>query len=128
MPELVSFWDGVEGVMLSSDDTVASLSALIEQNPDLSIIARDPKGAIVSAVLGTFDGRRGYLRHLVVDPEYREHGLGTAVVRAAEIAMKARGISGIAILVQKDNPGGRAFWENAGYAIADQVDPMFKRL
>jgi ribosomal protein S18 acetylase RimI-like enzyme len=64
------------------------------------------------------DGRRrGYLYALRIKPAYRERGLGTRMMHAAEDALRRRGMDTASIGVEKDNPRARALYERRGYRV-----------
>jgi ribosomal protein S18 acetylase RimI-like enzyme len=61
--------------------------------------------------------RRGYVYALRVKPAYRERGLGTRMIRAAEEVLRRRGMDTASIGVEKENPRARALYERQGYRI-----------
>jgi ribosomal protein S18 acetylase RimI-like enzyme len=61
------------------------------------------------------DGRRGFLYHLAVLPEYRRHGLGTQLVERCLAALAAQGILKCNGLVYVDNDDGQEFWRRGGW-------------
>ena len=61
---VVALWQAV-GLRLTVSDSRAALAATLDHAADLFVVA-DAGGQIIGAVLGTFDGRRGWLRHLAV--------------------------------------------------------------
>ena len=77
VPAVLELWRQTPGVGLNEGDDPAGLAAFSSRNPGLSLVARDA-GRVVAAVLCGHDGRRGYLNHLAVRPEFRRHGLGRA--------------------------------------------------
>ena len=55
-----------------------------------------------------------YLRQMFVDREHRGHGIGSAVVELLASERFPAG-SKVVIDVLETNPGGRRFWERAGF-------------
>ena len=78
-------------------------------------------GALVGAVLGGHDGRRGYLHHLAVAPAERGRGLGRQLVDACVDELRALGIGKVNIFVYADNDAGRAFWRATGWIARDEL-------
>ena len=68
------------------------------------------------------------MHHLCVRPDARHCGIGSKLVAAAEVALKAEGIQKIFILVFNDNEGGNAFWENQGYSLRTNLNYRNKSL
>ncbi len=61
--------------------------------------------------------RRGYLYALRIKPAFRNLGLGTRILNAAENELRRRGMDTAAIGVEKNNPRARALYERRGYRI-----------
>ncbi|MBI4719387.1 MAG: GNAT family N-acetyltransferase [Planctomycetes bacterium] len=70
---------------------------------------------IVGVVLGSHDLRKGWINRLAVLPGYRRRGVGAALVRACDAALRAAGIEIVAALVETDNPASCALFESVGY-------------
>lgn len=76
---------------------------------------------VVGVVLGTFDGRRGWIHRLAVHPRSRRAGVATALVTELEQRLTDRGAPRINLLVMPDNADGLAFWQRRGYALRPDV-------
>jgi ribosomal protein S18 acetylase RimI-like enzyme len=64
------------------------------------------------------DGRRrGYLYALRIKPAFRQRGLGSRMIQAAEDELRRRGMDMASIGVEKDNPRARGLYERHGYRI-----------
>lgn len=96
------------------------LRATLDHGPGLMLTAHIDTG-IAGVVLGTFDGRRGWIHRLAVHPRHRRAGLATALVRELERRLQARGASRINLLVLPDNAEGLAFWRRQGYLVCPDV-------
>ena len=59
------------------------------------------------------DGRRGYIYHTAVNPQYRKRGIATALVDAAMDAMKNIGINKVALVVFRHNESGNEFGKSS---------------
>jgi ribosomal protein S18 acetylase RimI-like enzyme len=105
--------------LTDNEDVVA---ALLKANPGALFLA-DVKGKIVGAVIATFDGWRGNIYRLAVDPDYRRRGLARAMVHEAEHRLRNLGARRITALVESDHPWATAFWDGAGY----ERDPIMLR-
>lgn len=115
LDESLVLWANTEGVGLNESDTPEHLRAYLQRNPGLSVVARD--GAkLVGAVLCGHDGRRGYLNHLAVVPEYRQRGLGRQLVARCLAALRDLQILKCNLFVYADNETGVRFWNACGYA------------
>lgn len=66
-------------------------------------------------IIAGHDGRRGYIYHTSVLPEFRRRGIATELLASAVDALKKQGIAKAALVVFSDNEIGNAFWENQGF-------------
>ena len=76
---------------------------------------------IVGVIIVGNDGRRGYIYHTAVHPEYRKQGIGKALVEQAMDALKSCGINKAALVVFERNDTGNAFWERMGFAAREDL-------
>jgi len=82
---------------------------------------------VVGTCMAGYDGHRGWIYSLGVDPARRRSGLGQALVRHAEVELGARGCPKINLQVLDTNTGALAFWHSVGYG-PDHVISLGKRL
>ena len=61
-PRLIELW-AAAGLKFRPEDVPADLAAVLARDPDLVLVAEDAAG-LTTAVLGTFDGRRGWVNRL----------------------------------------------------------------
>jgi len=115
LPPVLALWSETEGVGLNESDEPSQLQVFLKRNPGLSLVARAGH-RIIGAVLCGHDGRRGYLHHLAVVPEYRQQGLGRRLVEACLTSLAAAGILKCSIFLYADNELGEAFWKRCGWS------------
>lgn len=78
-------------------------------------------GTVIGTVMAGYDGHRGWLYSVAVRAGARRGGVGTALVRHAEDALKALGCGKINLQVRATNEAVVHFYERLGYAIEDRV-------
>lgn len=88
--------------------------------PELLLVG-ECESRIVGAVIGGYDGVRGWLYHLAVAPEFRRRGFASQLVRAVEAALRALGCSKINLQVRDTNREVVAFYRALGYAVEARV-------
>lgn len=113
--KVYALWLSCKGIGLNSlDDTRAGIDRFINRNPDTCFVAIDNK-RIVGAILVGNDGRRGYIYHTAVEPEYQRKGIGKALVDKSMEALNEIGINKVALVAFKQNETGNKFWNKMGF-------------
>lgn len=74
---------------------------------------------MIGAILSGHDGRRGYIYHTVVLPEYRRQGIATNLVDMAVKALQEEGITRVCLNVMETNEQGKKFWIDRGWEKKD---------
>ncbi len=76
---------------------------------------------LVGTVLGTHDGRKGWINRLAVRPEFRRRGVAAALVRTCDAALRKQGIEIVAALVEVENDASASLFRKLGYSDAIEV-------
>ena len=82
---------------------------------------------VVGSVMVGYDGHRGWINYLAVDPAHQRSGLGRALMDAAEQQLRRIGCPKINLQIRRDNLEAIAFYERIGYT-EDVVVSFGKRL
>ena len=82
---------------------------------------------VAATVMGGYDGHRGWVYYLGVDPADRRQGLGRRIMEAVEEKLLARGCPKINLQIRNDNLEAVKFYEKISYKI-DETVQMGKRL
>ena len=107
---LLQLWQ-TEGVHPTVTDSADALHRLVREQPDSVFVATTESGQIVGSALAAWDGWRGSLYRVVVDPEWRRRGIATELVRQALAALASKGCARTSILVVATDAAAVAFWE-----------------
>ncbi|HET9104251.1 MAG TPA: GNAT family N-acetyltransferase [Solirubrobacteraceae bacterium] len=100
----------------------ARLDHLLGARDPLALLAGEPAVAVELLTLRSnvwSDGPVGLLDELYVVPAQRGQGIGTRLLKAAEVACRARGADLMEINVDGEDGGARRFYERHGYADRD---------
>jgi len=106
------------GVQLSRSDEPAEIQKKLRRDPDLFLVA-EVEGQLVGAVIGGYDGRRGMVYHLAVDPEHRRNGIGVALMRELEARLKDKGCLKCYLLVTRENSTLLGYYRALGWDSMD---------
>jgi ribosomal protein S18 acetylase RimI-like enzyme len=90
-------------------------------------LVADVGGRVVGSVMAGYDGHRGWVNYLAVDPAHRRAGLGAVLMKEAERVLARAGCPKVNLQVRATNEPAVAFYEAIGYA-RDDVVSMGKRL
>ncbi|MGN1138526.1 MAG: GNAT family N-acetyltransferase, partial [Ruminococcus sp.] len=89
--EVFAMWLITSRRALSSADSKENIEKYLNRNEGLSQVAVCD-GKIVGTVLSGHDGRRGFIHHMAVLPEYRRHHIGKALAEKAIQKLTDEGI------------------------------------
>ncbi len=117
---IATLLQGTSGVTFKAADDYAATERYLLRNPGLSFVAV-VDGAIVGLVMAGHDGRRGYLQHLVVQPQHRGRGLARQLVDRCLTALAQVGIAKTHLFVLQDNEDAHGFWRSLGWQVRDDV-------
>lgn len=118
---LYALWLSCKGMGLNSvDDSREGIARYLERNPRTSFVAVED-GGIVGCIMAGHDGRRGYIHHTAVHPDWRRHDIGHGLVEAALAALQEEGISKVALVAFSRNEDGNAFWEKEGFSLRNDL-------
>ena len=98
----------------------AELAAKLTRDPELFLVA-ETDGDVVAVVMGTYDGRRGWILRLAVHPAHRRRGIAGRLVTELERRFRLLGCPRVNLLVLPDNTAGLRFWQVLGYLPTPDV-------
>ena len=114
-------WLACEGLGLNDlDDSLQGISSFLARNPQTCLIAKQA-GKIVGVILVGSDGRRGYIYHTAVHPDYRRQGIARRLVEKSLAALEELGIHKVALVVFEKNQKGNDFWEKLGFRVREDL-------
>lgn len=109
------------GVSFRDADSRESTSKYLERNSGMSFVAE--VGAILcGCIMSGHDGRRGYLQHLVVLPQYRRQGIANALVERCLSSLEKHGILKCHLDVFKTNLAAANYWHSQGWQLRSDID------
>lgn len=97
-----------------------------ERNPDLILGAFEGE-ELMGVIIGTDDGRKGWINRLAVSPQYRQRGVAKELINALEKAFKKRGRKIICTLVEDWNEASLNLFKKVGYIKHDDILYFSKR-
>ena len=115
--QVYELWMSCAGMGLNNlDDSKEGIEKFLRRNPDTCFVA-DVENVIIGVIIVGNDGRRGYIYHTAVHPQYRKQGVANSLVDTAMTALQKIGISKAALVVFERNEIGNDFWEKMGFTV-----------
>lgn len=78
-------------------------------------------GRLVGTVMGGYDGHRGWIYSLAVDPSVRGQGIGSQLVGRVELQLAEMGCRKINLQVLSTNAATVEFYRRLGYAVEQRI-------
>lgn len=92
--------------------------ALANPTSTVLIARADPDQPILGTVMAGFDGHRGWLYYLAVDPAAQGGGVARALIAAAEGWLAENGARKVQLMVRSGNPAA-GLYDHLGYERQD---------
>lgn len=84
-------------------------------------------GRMLAVGLATFDGRKGWINRVAVDPDRRGEGFGGRIMTACEQFLRERGADIIAALIEDVNSPSISLFQKQGYIVMKDILYFSKR-
>jgi GNAT superfamily N-acetyltransferase len=119
---VLSLWTRADAPTSATDDE-ESLQQIAARH---ALLVAEVDNALVGSLIAAFDGWRGNMYRLVVDPGYRRHGVARRLVEHGERQLADQGCVRISALVLRDERAATRFWSAAGYQAHDAMTRFVK--
>jgi len=120
-PSVLEMMRSTPGVSVRDADSVEATARYLARNPGLSFVA-EVDGLLCGCVMSGHDGRRGYLQHLLVLPEFRRRGIAQALVERCLASLEQLGIHKCHLDVFKTNLAAADYWRSQGWQLRTDID------
>lgn len=124
-PAVIALWERC-GLLRPWNDPHKDILRKLCVQPELFLVG-EVNGRIVATVMAGYEGHRGWINYLAVDPDYQRRGLGRRILARAEELLLELGCPKINLQVRATNHQVVEFYRKLGYGI-DEVVSMGKRL
>lgn len=116
-----ALWLSCKGMGLNDlDDSRTGIEKFLKRNPETCFVA-EINDKLIGVIMAGNDGRRGYIYHTAVHPDFRNQGIARTLVETVMKALKECGISKVALVVFERNQDGNVFWEKLGFTVRDDI-------
>ncbi|HUQ13496.1 MAG TPA: GNAT family acetyltransferase [Novosphingobium sp.] len=94
-----------------------AIPAKLALGDDLLLVAETPEGAVIGTIMAGWDGHRGWLYAVAVDPAAQRGGVGRRLVEAALARLAERGCGKVNLQVREGNEAVVAFYHRLGFDV-----------
>ena len=117
---VVEIWSRC-GLVAPGNDPSRDIDLKIAFQPEWLFVGEEG-GQILATVMAGYEGHRGWINYLAVDPDCRRKGYGREMMAHAEKALFDFGVPKINLQVRAGNEEVRAFYQAIGYLFEDRLD------
>ncbi len=123
--EVVALWFKCQ-LIVPSNNPQKDIERKLKVDRDLFLVGIS-ENKLIASVMGGYEGHRGWINYLAVDPAHRRNGYGRLLMQEVEKRLRARGCPKINLQVRATNDAVIKFYQSLGYAD-DKVIGFGKRL
>ena len=118
--EMMALWRDA-ALQISPTDSEQGLRRHLALSGNLAWVLCDADGRIIGTLLGSDDGRRGWINHLAVHPHAQGKGYGQRLITAVTRRLKAQGCEKVNLLVRHSNQQVVPFYQKIGFAVDNNI-------
>ena len=123
---VVALWERC-GLTRPWNDPRRDIERKLTVQRELFLVGVDHEEALVATAMAGYDGHRGWVYYVAVEPERQGEGFGRQLMAEVERSLEAMGCPKANVQVRTGNERVRAFYERLGYTV-DEAFGMGKRL
>jgi ribosomal protein S18 acetylase RimI-like enzyme len=116
---VVALWQAC-GLTRPWNDPRQDIATKLTTQPELFLVGTVDETVMASAMAG-FDGHRGWIYYLAVDPAHRRAGHGRALMHEAERLLLERGCPKLNLQVRTSNAEVIDFYRELGYTVEERA-------
>lgn len=118
--KVVELWRNVFGYETAHNEPNLAIAKKIAMNDRLFFVAVDHLD-VIGTIMAGYDGHRGWLYSVAVNPKRRLSGIGRSLVQHAEKALADLGCIKINLQLLATNEATAAFYKSVGYLVEHRL-------
>jgi ribosomal protein S18 acetylase RimI-like enzyme len=120
--EAYQLWTSIAGMGIRTiDDSEEGIAKFLRRNPASCFLAEEADH-VIGTILCGHDGRRGYIYHICVCPDFRGRGIGKKLLEAALSTLRDEKINKATLVCFRKNEVGNGFWKAAGWELREDLN------
>ena len=116
---VIALWQACE-LTRPWNDPAKDIRRKLGVQPEWFLVGEEA-GRVVATAMAGYDGHRGWVNYLAVDPQARHGGRARALMAEIERLLRAAGCPKINLQIRSSNAQVLAFYERLGYGRDDVV-------
>ena len=117
--EVIDLWFKCD-LIVPWNDPELDIQRKLKVNPELFLVGV-VDGKVMASIMGGYEGHRGWINYLAVDPGHRRLGYGLYLMQEVEKRLKTIGCPKINLQIRRTNPEAIKFYEAVGYRDDNMV-------
>ncbi len=122
---VIALWQRC-GLTRPWNDPARDIRRKLAVQPEMFLVG-ERGGVVVASAMAGYDGHRGWINYLAVEPELQGRGFGRLLMGEAERLLREAGCPKINVQIRNSNAAALDFYRKLGFA-ADEAVSMGKRL
>ncbi|MDA0988977.1 MAG: GNAT family acetyltransferase [Chloroflexi bacterium] len=108
------------GLVVASNDPVKDIHRKLEIQQEMFLVGvLDTR--LVAAMMAGYEGHRGWINYLAVEPGFQGAGIGSRIMEEAEARLRTLGCPKINLQIRRSNADVGEFYKKIGYSVDDVV-------
>jgi ribosomal protein S18 acetylase RimI-like enzyme len=122
---VLALWQAC-GLVRPQNDPRKDIVRKLRVNPEWFLVG-ELAGRVVATAMVGYEGHRGWINYLAVEPAFQRGGFGRVLMNEAERLLRTAGCPKINLQVRTSNAAAIEFYRRLGFAVDDAVS-LGKRL
>ncbi|MCK4537641.1 MAG: GNAT family acetyltransferase [Candidatus Krumholzibacteria bacterium] len=129
---VIRLWEACD-LIVPWNDPSKDIDRKLLVDPDLFLVLVSPAAdgldgeELIASVMGGYEGHRGWINYLAVDPRHRGRGYARMIMDEVEERIRAKGCPKINLQIRETNKAVIEFYEHIGYTD-DHIISLGKKL
>ncbi len=124
---VIELWKEIFGYDSAHNDPLTSINRKLKVDDNLFFVAESDEKKVVGTIMAGYDGHRGWIYSMAVDPDYRKKSIGSLLLKHAENELKKLDCPKINLQVITSNNEVIDFYKKNGYSVEERIS-MGKKL
>ena len=124
---VIELWNKVFPITSPHNDPLTSINRKLSIKDNLFFIAESDEKKVIGTIMAGYDGHRGWIYSLAVNPDYRKKRIGTLLLKHAEKELLKLDCPKINLQILPSNKEVISFYKKNGFSIEERIS-MGKKL